>query len=134
MLATVPVTGLVLAGCGGSDASSSAGEQTIGVQQETTTAASSPTAASSERYDITSIMVCDTVDTTLSSFTSDTTAKQAKQAMATALAEAFAGSTTPDATVRTVKVNRLLQTGCPAVNSKAILATGVDDLGDLPVK
>ncbi|MBT0769695.1 hypothetical protein KIH74_12225 [Kineosporia sp. J2-2] len=137
MLAVVPLTGLVLAGCGGSDASSSAGEQTIGVQQETTTSASSPTAAAStsaERFDITSLMVCDVVETTMADLQGETSATKAQNTLGRALATAFEGSTTPRATVADVKIDRMMKSGCPGLNAKALLLTGLDDLSQLPVK
>jgi len=131
MLAVVPLTGLLLGGCGGSDDSGSSDEPSLGVP-----ATSAPTTQSSQRYDITVVMVCDTVQKTLSDFTADASNKKLKTAdreqkltaaLRKSLTTAFKSSTTPDATIKTVKVDRLLNQGCPAARARAIESSGIVD-------
>ncbi len=132
MLAVVPLTGLLLAGCGGSDNGTDNGEGT-GAQTVTPTAPAAeetvPT-SKSQRYDITSVMVCETVQTTMDGLNPKAKPQQVQSALRKALNSAFKGSTTPKATLADINVDRMLLSGCPNVAAPALRRMRSEDVYD----
>ncbi|GLY30051.1 hypothetical protein [Kineosporia sp. NBRC 101731] len=128
VLAAAPLVGLVLAGCGGSsgDESKSAATTTT---DAVNTATDVPTATTSgQRFDITAVMVCDAVQSALDSageLSSEPEQRakdqvQFQKDLVTSLETAFRGSKTPRATITTVKVDKLMDSGCPGLRVKAL--------------
>ncbi|GAB6897617.1 hypothetical protein JCM9957A_07070 [Kineosporia succinea] len=128
-LAVAPLLGLVLAGCGGGDdtESSAATTTTASVDAETS-AAAVPTPKSTVRFDISAVMVCGVVETTLAQGANGT--KLASQ-LVESLEAAFDGSSTPNATIRSAKVDALMNDGCPALRAQVLESSGVPTMAEL---
>jgi hypothetical protein len=124
----VPLAGLLLAGCGGSGSDGSGGEETLGLETAApATPAATASAQSAERFDITVVMVCDTVEGTLARLGAKTKASQVKTALRKDLNTAFKASTSPKSTIADVKVDQMLNQGCPGVRAKALQRADVYD-------
>lgn len=130
VLAAAPLVGLVLAGCGGSsgDESKSAATTTTDAVNTETTVPTATATSSGARFDITAVMVCDAVQSALDSAGQMSSEpkqlakdqEQFQKDLVTSLETAFRGSTTPRATITTVKVDKLMDSGCPGLRVKAL--------------
>jgi hypothetical protein len=128
MLAVVPITGLLLAGCGGSGGDTSGGEEPLGVETTApSTSAGASSAESTERFDITVVMVCNTVQGVLDDVGTKAKPGQVKTALRKGLNAAFKDSTTPKSTIGNVKVDKMLNQGCPGLRAKALQRADVYD-------
>lgn len=127
-LAVVPLMGLLLAGCGGSGGDTSGGEEPLGLGK---TASANPAAPSSagapERFDITVITVCDAVQSVLDDVGTKAKPGQVKTALRKGLNAAFKASNTPQATIRDVKIDKMLNQGCPGLRAKALQRAEIYD-------
>ncbi|GLY16066.1 hypothetical protein LWF15_16425 [Kineosporia rhizophila] len=133
MAVAAPLLGLVLAGCGNGASGTTAEQTAPAPTQAATTSGETEAAEPTEtaRYDINLIMVCDVVEATLADLGAKPTVPHARSAFRKALTAAFETSTTPDATLRDVEVDNMLNEGCPGARSKALTVIDLDAMSKL---
>ncbi|GAA3595277.1 hypothetical protein GCM10022223_08000 [Kineosporia mesophila] len=130
VLAAAPLMGLVLAGCGGSSGDESKSAATTTTDAVNTETAVPTATTSGQRFDITAVMVCDAVQSALDS-AAQAKPEDVQKGLVTSLETAFRGSKTPRATIKTVKVDKLMDSGCPGLRVKALTAAKMSTMAML---
>lgn len=132
MLTMVPLLALALAGCGGGDGGAENAAPNPGPSLQTEAAVPEETATSVARYDINSLMVCGVVEEVLADLApSEAEPKEFRSALRKSLNAAFRSSTTPDAKIADVKVDRILNSGCPGNRARALIFAQIDEFSEL---
>lgn len=133
MLTVVPLLALALAGCGGGDggAENAAPAPSPSLQQETSIVPEE-TGTAQARYDINTLMVCGVVEEVLADLApAEAEPREFRSALRKSLNDAFRSSTTPDARIADIKVDRILNSGCPGNRARALIFAQIDEFSEL---